>query len=119
MTLLARWRIGIGLRDQLPVHAFYVLLPNLGMTRCAIDFPRDRLARTNMRGIDFCMTLTACGFLVTGTELHLFPDEQRTTVFARLQFLVLVAAHTIRIGHALIVEDFSNLMRLVAINARG
>src|SRR5208282_96494 len=119
MAFLAGRSIRIVLAVQLSVDAGHVLLANFIVARAAVDSMGDGFARPYVGGVYFRVALAAGNFVVAGmadlahADVHGFPVARPT------QFLVCVATHAIRVGHALLIEDVPDLMRLMAIGTGG
>ena len=118
MALPAGRSIMVLLGKQLPVSAPLVLLPNGFVTLAAIHRLGNGLAGTNLRGVYFRVALAASDLGMTRTGDLRRLDEHGAAI-RRLQSLIVVATHAIGIGHALAVEDFPHLVRLVAVHAGG
>jgi len=80
MAFLARWAVGVVLRDELAMRADGKLLTHFGMTRRTVNFLRDRFARPEMGDAHFRMALTARGLRVARISKVFLPDGKRTAV---------------------------------------
>ncbi|MEK6570006.1 MAG: hypothetical protein AABZ61_01440 [Bacteroidota bacterium] len=65
------------------------------------------------------MALTARCLYMTRLRKFCSVQEERTSIAGRLDGLIFMTAKTVLVCHALIVENFSHLVRLVTIHACG
>jgi hypothetical protein len=118
VTLLAGRCVRVIFRNQFPMQAFLVLLPDLCVAGCTINFPGDGFAGSHTGGINACMALAARRLVVPRAGNVIGIDKQRSAVFRRPDVLVFMTAHTVLVRHSLVVKYFPYLVRLVTIDAR-
>ena len=80
VTILAGRTVGIPFRDELTVNAYLEFLADLRVTRSAIHFFRNRLARTKVRSVDFGVTLAARNFRMSRFADKIRVHKQGATV---------------------------------------
>ncbi len=83
------------------------------------DLLRERLARAQARRRDPGVALAAGLLRVHRAGERRAVDVERPPVLRGLDVGPLVAAQAVAIGHALVVEDLADLVRLVAVDAGG
>lgn len=118
MTLQTAGSVCIILRKQLTVGALLILLSNFCVAGGAIHFLRDCFTGSQARRRDPRVALTARRLRVTRLRKFQRVDIEGSPVALRLDVRLLVTPETVSISHPLIVVHFSNLVRLMAINAR-
>lgn len=119
MAILADRGIGIVLSDLLSVDAGDILLANFVVASGAVHFVGNGFARSHSRGVYLRMALAAGNLAVAGVGYLVRVDIHGLPVTRAAQLLVGVATHAVCIGHPQLIEDVSDLVRLMAIRTGG
>lgn len=119
VAFLAARCVGITLAGKLPVGTARVLPSDLVVASGAIHPVRNGLARPHTRCVYLGVALAAGLFHMARVAQLAEVHVHGLPVARPPQLLVRVAVQAVRIGHALRVEDIADLVRLMAIHARG